>query len=433
MLEFNIDGWLTSSLGDPLEKETLGYLRIAAGPNHFPVTEVDDTLAGTVRPHIAVPAYLVARWLLVHWWRLRWEPLHERPSLDWLHAHSLAAIGGGYAWPALTFSSDGEFIHLRQEAEASPDASAIRYLRDVALDVPAADFERAVERFLDKIETRLAARVPDARELSELREELRQERSAAELSGACKLQALAGLDPGSAADDWLRAANALVVRAGRNAAEEVLAVVPTLQGGLQTADATISAMRDSAVTVKLPSAAPVRAPTAPAEVPWVRGVELAHQFRVQQGIPSGPISRELYQQLLGVRMPLPRSSWTGQRHLLGGYRNGTTDGRTALLVTKAREDSQRFYLARLIGAALTSSADQHVLPVSDAGTAFQKLERSFAQEFLCPWEELDAFTDESGTGDDGIAEAAERYMVSERLVLSTLVNREKIPRSRLQM
>jgi hypothetical protein len=89
-------------------------------------------------------------------------------------------------------------------------------------------------------------------------------------------------------------------------------------------------------------------------------------------------------------------------------------------------------LARLIGAALCSSSEEHVLPVSDAATALQKFERSFAQELLCPWEELDSFTDAHGTGDDGISEAAEHFLVSERVVLSTLVNKGKISRNRLE-
>jgi hypothetical protein len=253
----------------------------------------------------------------------------------------MGAISGDYAWPALTFASDGEFISLRLRAETRADVSAIRYLREVALDIPAAHFEQAVEAFLDTVEGRVLARLPDERELSGLREELRNERADIVQARACKLQALAGFDPGSA--------------------------------------------------------------TLPSNT-------LAHW--------------------LDTRLPLS-PSWTGPRQLLGGYRNDSTRRRTALLVRSHREDSQRFYLARLIGAAVVSSPDQHVLPVSDAATALQKLERSFAQELLCPWHDLDAFTNDSGTDAGGIAEAAEHFMVSELLVESTLVNKGKLPRTRL--
>jgi hypothetical protein len=120
------------------------------------------------------------------------------------------------------------------------------------------------------------------------------------------------------------------------------------------------------------------------------------------------------------------------RGLRGGFRNSGAGGRVALLVTSRREDSQRFYLARLVAAALLSSPDQHVLPVSDVGTALQKLERSFAQELLCPWTDLDAFTDQNGTDDEGIADVAEHFAVSELVVRSALVNKKKLPRHRLQ-
>jgi len=362
-----------------------------------------------------------------------WEPQRENPSYDWLRSHSMAAIGGSYAWPALTFSSDGEFIQLRLESETQPDVSAVRYLRDVTIDIPAAHFEQAVDKFLNDVEARLVLRVPNGRELIELRDELRAERQTAQLSTVCRLQALAGLDPGTATDDWVRLANALKEKAGGTAVEEILAVAPELQGGLVAADSAISAMIDSKTTVNLEWAA-IKQGTAPAgEIPWARGARLAQELRERANMPSGPLMIDTLEQLLGARLPLPKSVWAGQRKLLGGYRNGTTNGRTAVLVTKDREDSQRFYLARLVAAACVSSADQHVLPVSETFTAFQKFERSFAQEFLCPWQDLDTFTDECGTDEDGIAAAAERFIVSERLVLLTLVNRGKIPRNRLQV
>ena len=57
-------------------------------------TEVYDSLAMTVRPHINVPVYLVAQWLLINWWRLRWESEPSQPRRGWARVHSLAAIGG---------------------------------------------------------------------------------------------------------------------------------------------------------------------------------------------------------------------------------------------------------------------------------------------------------------------------------------------------
>jgi len=71
-LDFHVGGWLGTSGNEPLESESLASLRITAGPASIPLTEVEDTIAHTVRSHINVSAYAVARWLLVNWWRLRW-------------------------------------------------------------------------------------------------------------------------------------------------------------------------------------------------------------------------------------------------------------------------------------------------------------------------------------------------------------------------
>jgi hypothetical protein len=345
----------------------------------------------------------------------------------------VGAIGDSYAWPGLTFASDGEIVQLRLEAESSPDVSAVRYLRDVTVDIPAAQFEQAVERFVDAVEARLVVRVPDERELIELRDELRAERGNAQVATECKLQALAGLDPGSVSEEWVRTTQAIMARAGASAVEEILAGAPELQGGLAGADVIISALRNSQTTVDLKWAASTRARVSANELPWQRGARVARELRQRMSIPSGPLSKDAFEQLIGARLPLPKSAWSGRGQLLGGYRNGITNGHTAVLVTKDREDSQRFHLARLIGAACASPPEEHFLAVSDALTAFQKFERSFAQEFLCPWQDLDTFTSEFGTDDDGISVAAEQFVVSERLVLSTLVNHGKIPRSRLHV
>ena len=429
-LDFEVADWLGAVVDDPLERSTFASFRITAGPGHVPVTEVEDTIARTVRSHIYVPAYSVARWLMVNWWRLRWEPRPNTPSRDWIRAHSMAAIGGDYAWPAVHFSSDGEFVQIRLHPETAPDVCAIRYLRDVTLDIPVAHFEMAVERFLDLVAARLTACVPGERELSELREELRDERGNLALARSCKQQALAGIDPGAASVEWLAAVEKLVAAAGPGASEEILATLPDLRGGLTAAENAITAMRNSPTTVKLDWATMPQSAVSQNELPWERGARLAGELRARLGIPSGPVQRDLLEQMLDARLPLSPSAWTGERALRGGFRNGVASGRTALLVTSRREDSQRFYLARVIGAALLSSPEQHVLPVSNVGTALQKLERSFAQELLCPWPDLDAFTDQHGTDDDGITEAAEHFVVSEQVVRSALVNKKKLPRTR---
>jgi hypothetical protein len=432
-LEFKVAGWLPSDLPDIRERETLSSLRITAGDQ--PITEVNDVLAHTVRDYIQVPAYPVARWLLLNWWRLRWEAAPAHPSFDWRKSHSMAAISSDYAWPAITFESDGDFIHASARAEPIADVAAVRYLRSVDVRISAREFEHAVDELVDVLELRLSSRVPDESELHELRAELREERSEPVRARACKLQALAGIHPGDAPEHWLQAAMRLANAAGPTAGDEVVAASTTMRDGLAGADRAVEAMRASTWTVKLDPRVDVPL-HADDELPWQRGRRLGSAFRAKLGRNAGPLPTAVLEDLLGNRFAaaMPTTATppvAGSKPLTGGYRNGANHGRTSVAMTISRLTNQRFYVSRLIGAALVSSPADHVLPVSDAGTALQKFERSFAQELLCPWAELDAFTDERGTNEEGVLDAAEHFDVSEYVIISTLVNNGKLSRRRL--
>jgi hypothetical protein len=158
---------------------------------------------------------------------------------------------------------------------------------------------------------------------------------------------------------------------------------------------------------------------------------MAHAFRAAHQIGDGPLPTSTLEQLLETSLPLPVSPVAADRRLSGGYRDPGSRERTRIVVTTERPDNQRFYLGRLIAAALIAPASDNVLPITNAATAFQKFERSFAQELLCPWQALDDFTNDSGLDDDGISAAAEHFIVSEHLIISTLVNNGKLSRDRL--
>lgn len=424
-LSFDLVGWLNPADGDAAQRATMGSLRILAGEHlQVPLTEVDDTIGQTVRSHINVPLSSLAEWLIVHWWRLRWEG-PRKASRAWREAHCLASVGGDYAWPALELSSDGEFIHLEMRAETSPDVSAIRYLRDVALDIPAQDFEVAVDRLLDLVETRLASTLSGYRSFSELRAELSDERGRPSTARMCRWQALAGADPGTEPEAWLDAVKVLVDETGGRAGDEILAVMPDLGGDIRTADDVVHAMKRSSTAVDLTWVRPVTDPAA-RELPWQRGARLARELRMKLKLGDGPLDDRTLSDLFKTQLPFAGPPTKGP--LMGGFRNGVADGRTHIIWPSKHPERQRFYLARMVGAASVLPPDEHVVPVTDSNSALQKLERSFAQEFLCPWAALDAFTDEHGVDDDALMEAAEHFHVSEWLIRTTLVNRKKVSR-----
>lgn len=424
-LDFSVVGWLPGSGLTELERATLASLSIVAGADRGILTEVEDLSARTVRGHINVPAYPIARWLLVNFWRLRWEPWRGEPASDWLESHSMAAIDGAHAWPALDFASDGDFVQLRLRAEGKADVAAIRYLREVNLEIPVLDFERAVFAFIDTVEGRVAGTLPGQKELIELREELVLEREDPKVAAACRLQAIAGIDPGAASPEWFGSVASIASEAGPTATDELLAVLPMIPEGLGGLETTVAAMRGAPTSIRLdwvPAAG-----THGSEPAWSRGEELAKSVRAHLSLDGGPLLNARLGALLDVQLPLQRNVSSASPRLSGAYRGAS---RATMLVPTANPQSQRFYLARLIAAA-SELQSQRVLPVSKTATALQKFERAFAAEFLCPWRDLDAFTDECGTDDDAIAEAAAHFDVSEMLVLSSLVNKGKVHRARL--
>lgn len=211
-LEFRIRDWLGPGDGSA-EASALGSLTVVAGRSPTCLTQVEDTVTRTVRDHVDVWLALLTDWMLANWWRLRWEPRPEHPTDSWRRAHCLAAIGGGYAWPAIEFASDGENIEVAASPDRVPDAAGIRYLARVRVEIPAAAIERATMRLAQEVR--------------------------------------AGHDPGEAPAGWVERVAALEQVAGAPGVEEVLAVLPSLPQGLASAEEAIEALRRSRTTVDL--------------------------------------------------------------------------------------------------------------------------------------------------------------------------------------
>lgn len=426
-LEFKIESWLAPNDGDETTRATLASFSIHAGPTGEVLTRVDDSIADTTRDHINVSVAPIAVWLLTNWWRLRWEGDTRANLHSWKQAHSMAAIGGGFAWPDLDFVSDGEFIQLRLSHDPMRDVSAIRYLRDALLEIPVLDFESAVDSFVRKVDERIACFGSHDRRIADLRAELDEERADPSLAKQCKWQALAGIDPGDASDPWLESVASFASTAGTVAMEEVIAVAKP-ERELSDAKEAMDAIMRSPLTVDLEWAQRKKTSGPEHELPWERGNRLARDVRTEMGLGDSPISDEWLSDRLNMKLPVASSE---KQLYVGGYVNPSGLSKTSVSVGSSRLVSQRFRLARLIGH-VQSDAAEHLLPVTTGKTALQKVQRAFAQEFLCPFAALDQFTDENGLDMEGIADAADYFGVSPLLVVSTLVNNKKLPRDRLQ-
>jgi hypothetical protein len=429
-IEFAIDDWIGEcrSGGSP-DLVTLGRLSIevANGSQRIPLTEVEDTRARTVRHHIYVPIYPLVRWLLVNWWRIRWESQRETPQ--WRLVHSMTSIGDGYVWPPVELSSDGDFIQVRMESEAAPDVASIRYLRSVIAEVPGPQYEASVRNLAAQVQQRLCGVGQPDQELRDLVEELDDERGDPRVCQNYRWQAQAGLDPGEASAGWLTSVATLSETTGAVAMNEVMAVLPELGGEPDRARDAVEAIRGAANQADL-AWVPREPIGSGSELPWQRGARMAALVRRQLGLAAGePLPTNVLESRMSLQ--LSSSSSVERGTLDGGFRIGAEGGATRFRLPTRRLETQRFYLSRLIACAVGSAPEEHLLPVTRSCTAMQKFQRSFAQELLCPWTALAQFADERGVDDDAVAAAAEHFKVSEMLIVTTLVNKGKLPRERL--
>jgi hypothetical protein len=385
------------------------------------LTEVADARSQSIRNYIRVPTADLARWLLVNWWRLRWEPPSDNP--EWRSAHALPAIGGGHAWPDLDVACDGELVRVTSRAEYAADAAAIRYLREGSWVVPARSFEVAVDRLVAVVEARLAQWAPGASTIRELREELAEERADPRRARACRLQARAGLDPGAASEAWVAEAEALADDFGDRAVSECVAT------GLEPSDTRrVVALIDRAgfdvdlswvpsVRASLPEVGTVRRA-------WEEGEAHARLVRARLGRESGPFLAQHFD-LLGARIP---RDVVGKAELGGAHVHGA--GRAHVAIPRRQDAGRRFYMARVLGCALAFSGadEERFLPVTDRDTYLQKYERAFASELLCPWADLRELVAEKGEDEDALEDMAQHYEVSTKQLASTLANKRRVAR-----
>jgi Zn-dependent peptidase ImmA (M78 family) len=116
-----------------------------------------------------------------------------------------------------------------------------------------------------------------------------------------------------------------------------------------------------------------------------------------------------------------------------GFRRQSNLWAVNAALRKRRPTSRRFEVARLLGDNLFATPADSVLPITETETARQKIQRSFAQELLCPAQGLREFRGSSYPDEELVAEAAEHYEVSDWTVISALVNKGLCSRDLLDL
>ena len=160
---------------------------------------------------------------------------------------------------------------------------------------------------------------------------------------------------------------------------------------------------------------------------WKRGVSAARALREQERLGEREISNARLCELAGVS-----DVAISQRQKRGFLSFALDEGPTKGLVVmrSGYETGRRFDLARLLGDRIATASDGALRPATRTYTYRQKLQRSFAGEFLCPFESLVEML-AGDYNDDMIEDAARHFNVSVLTVRTLLVNHGLIERESL--
>ena len=119
------------------------------------------------------------------------------------------------------------------------------------------------------------------------------------------------------------------------------------------------------------------------------------------------------------------------RSLTAGFRDDDDPGRMRIAWNIRSLAGRRFTLARLVADHLASRVEERLLPATNVSTSKQQFQRAFAQEFLCPYNTLQAVIGTGVPAVDDIERAVEHFDVSPWVVVCTLVNNGGLTREAL--
>jgi hypothetical protein len=406
------------------------------------LTELEDRIAKTVRPTWRASTYRLALWLEENWWRLCYEP--EASTLDWRLSHHLPAIGAGYIWPALRLAGDGESITLRMRPSSLTPTEDIRYLVRKDLQIPLDAFVSGIDRFINAVIARLRATGHPETALEKLWNEILQERHDPDTAYWRKLEALAGLDAGVEEGAFLEPLLTQKAAIGPSGLEELTA---ECKGATQETLNVLTEVRvHGAISLTMAGLEPLRQQLQKdqdqrlvwntlregAELPWQRAYAVAARAREYWGFAPGAISNRRLAEVVGVKdETLFSATCSNKLRISAGFR-GDSACQFAVALAPRMPTGRRFALARLLGDYLATPDAEHLLPATDGKTARQKFQRAFAQQLLCPVEDLKALLDTEEPSDEHIEEAAIAFAVSPLLIRSTLVNQGLLDRQALE-
>ena len=413
--------------GSPEEMACFGLLRVRS--RNIELISGFDHYTRGIRPGPLVDGHALGEWLAWNWWKLHWEP--RASSADWWRSHNMTAIGEGYAWPNLEIYCDGLRAVVHSRASTRPDAKPFRYLGGPPVAVSRAQLQSAVDEYMEYVLSRLRDDGISSGNIFKLWADVLAERNDPETARRRKLEALLGREPDvfdpNDLDAFIQEGELL----GASAIEE-LAANAGQSGHMFSFDELETMARGQgedtspgdAVRLDDKSDLGFRAET-PA---WVIGSKAAKRLRAQEKCGDGRITDFGLARMAGI----PKDVFANPDNssaLSFALDDSETSGR---VVFRSRwKPSRRFDAARLIGDRALAVGGDRLRSATGSGTYRQKMQRSFAAEFLSPFDAV-----EEMLGGDYSAEAQEEvarhFDVSERSITTLLVNHRRIDREGLE-
>ena len=322
------------------------------------------------------------------------------------------------------FLARGIAVH----ADANNLKPSLKFVAKPRLDyVPSSIIEDAIDRFVRAV----LESVGDASDgLGTEYRQLQSERTEPSVAAWRKLEAMLGFDPDDAPDGLVARLEALSEQYGSEPLQEA-ALAHQGKRAAEVLDNCIHAAESSNVLVGSPFSAetiadPIYIDRDSFRPPCLLGVDAANKMRDWLGVPPGPIRNPRLSEIVGTNVDHLQTKRRSTFSIPYALRLREETG-SRLALRSAWSHTRRFELCRSLDDIMWSRNDD-MGPLSAAKSERQKLQRAFAQGFLCPFADLQAYINTDEPGEDDIHAAARHFHVSERLIEATLISNHVIDR-----
>jgi hypothetical protein len=443
MSTFNIyHEWLHDVQIDQPERAAQAEISILV--NEICLTENEDRSENTSRQFARLSALHLSEWFATNWWRLLWEPYDGKTTPEWQMSHKIGAADGGYLWPDLSFISDWNTVLVRSSPTVPRATEPIHYTVDYNHFIQATSFEQGIDHFVYSTIDRLAKTATKYTDLAQLWSEVVKERNDPQFAAWRKLEACLGYEPDEGPTNLLEDLQKQNDTYGINAVQELAAA--SKSQALEHLHILDAGIRNQGIPVRVHNASTLRdrltaQPSRSDDPPWQRATRAAQIAREVWSLGRGPIQTHTLSELFGFDLSVSysRESDNPRRlQLSAGMRDDHVPDGFLTSFNQRYLSGRRFTLARLVADYLEPHQNDLLLPATFARTSRQKFQRAFAQEFLCPFDELTEFlgvvdpTDNDiNLTDDDINDAAWYFEVSPLTIKITLVNKGVIERDNL--